>query len=284
MLIREYRVCMPLSVDEYQIGQLYMIAKHSAEQSKDGDGVEVVENHPHEDPVHGLGQFTEKRIHLSNKLPTWIKSFVPKLFYVTEKAWNYYPFTITEYTCSFVPRFSISIQTRYENNPGTSENCLRLSDEWLNVLEVDHIDILSDEVAPHHYKETEDLGKFHSRKTGRGPLNWKETSNPIMCSYKAVEVRLDVWGIQGRVEDFIQKSIREILLVGHRQAVAWLDDWYGMTIEDVREYELKMQSETNARMQEDLKEEQDELDSSEPSSGSVTPGTPAPKKGWFPWS
>ncbi|TRY68646.1 hypothetical protein TCAL_07686 [Tigriopus californicus] len=105
-----------------------------------------------------------------------------------------------------------------------------------------------------------------------------------MCSYKAVEVRLDVWGIQGRVEDFIQKSIREILLVGHRQAVAWLDDWYGMTIEDVREYELKMQSETNARMQEDLKEEQDELDSSEPSSGSVTPGTPAPKKGWFPWS
>lgn len=100
MLIREYRVCMPLSVDEYQIGQLYMIAKHSAEQSKDGDGVEVVENHPHEDPVHGHGQFTEKRIHLSNKLPTWIKNFVPKLFYVTEKAWNYYPFTITEYTVS----------------------------------------------------------------------------------------------------------------------------------------------------------------------------------------
>ena len=98
MLVREYRICMPLSVDEYHIGQLYMIAKHSAEQSVDGEGVEVVENRPHEDPVHGKGQFTEKRIHLSSRLPSWIKSFVPRVFYVTEKAWNYYPFTITEYT------------------------------------------------------------------------------------------------------------------------------------------------------------------------------------------
>ena len=25
---------------------------------------------------------------------------VPKIFYVTEKAWNYYPFTVTEYSVS----------------------------------------------------------------------------------------------------------------------------------------------------------------------------------------
>ncbi len=71
---------------------------------------------------------------------------MPRIFYVTEKAWNYYPFTITEYTvrrkspdltgpsrhilsmlcyslqCSFIPRFSILIKTKYENNPGTTEN------------------------------------------------------------------------------------------------------------------------------------------------------------------
>lgn len=33
-------------------------------------------------------------LHFS-KLPYWIQSFVPKIFYITEKAWNYYPFTIT---------------------------------------------------------------------------------------------------------------------------------------------------------------------------------------------
>lgn len=44
------------------------------------------------------------------------------------------------------------------------------------------------------------------------------------------------------------QSVREILLVGHRQAVAWVDDWYGMTMDDVRQYEAKMQQETNERM------------------------------------
>ncbi len=28
----------------------------------------------------------------------------------------------------------------------------------------------TDEVAPHHYKESEDLRTFKSKKTGRGPL------------------------------------------------------------------------------------------------------------------
>lgn len=42
-----------------------MIARHSFEQSGDGEGVEVVENGDCEDAEHGKGQFTEKRIHLS---------------------------------------------------------------------------------------------------------------------------------------------------------------------------------------------------------------------------
>ena len=67
MLIKEYRICMPITVEEvgiiyqqyvdsrsrminfqYKIGQLYMIAKHSHEQSQKGEGVEVIENRPHE--------------------------------------------------------------------------------------------------------------------------------------------------------------------------------------------------------------------------------------------
>ncbi|ELW67478.1 Cytoplasmic phosphatidylinositol transfer protein 1 [Tupaia chinensis] len=109
----------------YKIGQLYMISKHSHEQSDRGEGVEVVQNEPFEDPHHGNGQFTEKRVYLNSKLPSWARAVVPKIFYVTEKAWNYYPYTITEYTCSFLPKFSIHIETKYEDNKGSNDSSLR---------------------------------------------------------------------------------------------------------------------------------------------------------------
>ena len=34
MLIKEYRIPLPLTVEEYRIAQLYMIAKKSREESK----------------------------------------------------------------------------------------------------------------------------------------------------------------------------------------------------------------------------------------------------------
>lgn len=306
VLTKEYRICMPLTVEEYQIGQLYMIARHSHEQTDAGEGVEVVENVACEDPEHGKGQYTEKRIHLSSRLPYWIQSFLPKIFYVTEKAWNYYPFTITEYTCSFIPKFSISIKTKYENNNGSTENCLDLEPDTLNERVVEFVDIAYDEVSPKHYKEEEDVRYFQSQKTGRGPLveGWRDTVTPIMCSYKVVHVSFEVWGLQTRAEDLVQRSIREILLLGHRQAFAWIDDWYGMTLDDVRVYEGQMQHETNTKIVGNVEpdtaaakdvDEQHLADgtikagstSSTPAAHTpTTPNTPCtPKsKSWFSWS
>lgn len=70
-----------------------------------------------------------------------------------------------------------------------------------------------------------------------------------MCSYKVVHASFEVWGLQTRVEDFIQRSIRDILLLGHRQAFAWIDEWHGMTLDDVRDYERQKQAETNEKVQ-----------------------------------
>ena len=51
---------------QYRIGQLYMIARHSAEETRGGgDGVEVVVNESCHDDTHGDGQYTEKRIYLT---------------------------------------------------------------------------------------------------------------------------------------------------------------------------------------------------------------------------
>lgn len=61
---------------QYRIGQLYMISKHSHEQSDRGEGVEVVQNEPYEDPTHGQGQFTEKRVYLSR----WVERVSDSFF------------------------------------------------------------------------------------------------------------------------------------------------------------------------------------------------------------
>uniref|UniRef100_A0A8C0EBP7 Cytoplasmic phosphatidylinositol transfer protein 1 n=1 Tax=Bubo bubo TaxID=30461 RepID=A0A8C0EBP7_BUBBB len=245
----------------YRIGQLYMISKHSHEQSDRGEGVEVVQNEPYEDPNHGNGQLTEKRVYLNSKLPSWARAVVPKIFYVTEKAWNYYPYTITArhifyvkhifllLQCSFLPKFSIHIETKYEDNKGSNDSIFDKEAKDLE-REVCFIDIASDEIPERYYKESEDPKYFKSQKTGRGQLKegWRETHQPIMCSYKLVTVKFEVWGLQTRVEQFVHKVVRDILLIGHRQAFAWVDEWYDMTMDDVREFEKNMHEKTNIKV------------------------------------
>ena len=52
-----------------------------------------------------------------------------------------------------------------------------------------------------------------------------------------------------------------------------------MTIEDVRDYEKKMQKETNERLLQEM-ENQDTTDATTP----TTPSSASTKKGWFNWS
>ena len=43
----------------------------------------------------------------------------------------------------------------------------------------------------------------HSR-----PLSLQDNNEPVMCSYKAVKVFFEVWGLQGRVESGVHR-VRE---------------------------------------------------------------------------
>lgn len=95
MLIKEYRIPLPLTVEEYRIAQLYMIAvsaagaqcleqesqfclspeqKKSRDESKGaGSGVEIITNEPYDDGPGGQGQYTQKIYHVGSHLPGWIK-------------------------------------------------------------------------------------------------------------------------------------------------------------------------------------------------------------------
>lgn len=149
-----------------------------------------------------------------------------------------------------MPKFRVEIYTKFEDNGGTTENTFNVPEDEYSTITIDHIDIAFDEIQPKHFKEDEDPKTFKSVKTGRGPLveGWRITDKPLMCSYKLVHASFEVWGFQTKVEHFIHSCIREVLLLGHRQAFAWVDQWFDMDIAAVREYEKKMQAETNEKV------------------------------------
>merc|ERR1711991_598653 len=91
---------------------------------------------------------------------------IPAMFSITEESCNYYPYTITTYSCGFLPRLEIKIETCFRDDGGTCENALDISEEELKVREVTPMDIVTQPCSERHYKESEDLTKFKSTKTG----------------------------------------------------------------------------------------------------------------------
>uniref|UniRef100_A0A674NU44 Phosphatidylinositol transfer protein membrane associated 2 n=1 Tax=Takifugu rubripes TaxID=31033 RepID=A0A674NU44_TAKRU len=252
MLIKEYRIPMPMSVEEYRIAQLYMIQKKSREEScGEGSGVEILENKPYKDGPGGSGQYTHKVYHIGMHIPSWFRSILPKAaLRVEEESWNAYPYTRTRYTCPFVEKFSIDIETYYKPDTGDQVDVFNLSTADKRQRTIDPIDIVTDPIPPHEYKAEEDTRLYKSDKTQRGPLrdDWIEEyknnpgKTPIMCAYKLCKVEFRYWGMQTKIERFIHDvGLRKVMVRAHRQAWCWQDEWYGLTMEDIRQLELETQ-------------------------------------------
>ncbi len=71
----EFRICLPMSLEEYERGFVYTLAKTTQQNSKDGEGVETVENAEFdlgdaaEDPRMEAGVHALKILHLGNRAP-----------------------------------------------------------------------------------------------------------------------------------------------------------------------------------------------------------------------
>ncbi|XP_070845247.1 membrane-associated phosphatidylinositol transfer protein 2-like isoform X1 [Chaetodon trifascialis] len=252
MLIKEYRIPMPMSVEEYRIAQLYMIQKKSREEScGEGSGVEILENKPYEDGPGGSGQYTHKVYHIGKHIPSWFCAILPQAaLRVEEESWNAYPYTRTRYTCPFVEKFSIDIETYYKPDTGNQVDVFNMSPAEKRQRTVDPIDIVKDYIPPHEYLAEEDPKLYQSVKTRRGPLSddWIEEINQspgqsaVMCAYKLCKVEFRYWGMQSKIERFIHDvGLRKVMVRAHRQAWCWQDEWYGLTIEDIRQLELETQ-------------------------------------------
>ncbi|XP_023284126.1 phosphatidylinositol transfer protein beta isoform-like [Seriola lalandi dorsalis] len=256
MLIKEFRIVLPVSVEEYQVGQLYAVAEASKSETGGGEGVQVLENKPYEEDGE-KGQYTHKIYHLHSKVPAVIRVIAPKgSLEVHEKAWNAYPYCKTILTNTYMKSsFMIKIETWHKPDMGDQDNVHGLDKNSWAATEVVNVDIADRScINPKDYKEEHDPAIFKSKKTGRGPLgpDWKnELANnpncPHMCAYKLVTVEFKWLGLQGKIENFIQKVERRLFTHFHRQLFCWIDEWFDLSMDDIR------------RMEEETKKELDEM-------------------------
>ncbi|XP_019362210.1 PREDICTED: phosphatidylinositol transfer protein beta isoform [Gavialis gangeticus] len=249
------RVALPCSVQEYQVGQLYSVAEASKNETGGGEGIQVLKNEPYEKDGE-KGQYTHKIYHLKSKVPGFVRMIAPEGSLVFhEKAWNAYPYCRTIVTNEYMKDdFFIKIETWHKPDLGTLENVHNLDPNTWKSVEVVHIDIADrSQVEPGDYKADEDPALFQSVKTKRGPLgpNWKkelaaDEDCPKMCAYKLVTIKFKWWGLQNKVENFIQKQEKRIFTNFHRQLFCWIDKWIDLTMEDIRRMEDETQRELEA--------------------------------------
>ncbi|BES94491.1 Phosphatidylinositol transfer protein [Nesidiocoris tenuis] len=260
MLIKEYRIPLPLTVQEYQIGQLFTVTETSKNETGGGEGVEVLANEPFiNKPIFGnqpsSGQYTYKIYHLKEKVPALIKLMAPRgALQLHEESWNAYPFCKTIVTNpSFKERFSVIFESFHLPDKGTTENALNLPPEILAQREVVLIDVANDDILPGDYRPEYDPTKFHSVRTGRGPYfgDWINQQTPMMTCYKYLSVEFKWFGLQTRVEGHIHRIAQRLFTLFHRQLLCTIDQWIGLSLNDIRLLEAAAKEELNKQRQHD---------------------------------
>lgn len=245
MLIKEYRIVLPLTVEEYRVGQLYNIIETSRESFVDGDKIETIkdEDYDHgEDSKYSKGNYTHKVYKTSSKVPSYLSFLASRAcLEVHEECWNCYPFTKTILTNPkyMKDNFIVRIESYYATGKGELHNVHDLAPDVLSKREVVFINIAADPVDANDYRQEYDPRCFYSRKTDRGLLedNWMEMAGPlcpIMCCYKLVFIEFKKFGFQTRVEALMQSQERKLFLVFNRRVFCTIDKWCDLTMEELK--------------------------------------------------
>ncbi|EKX47799.1 hypothetical protein GUITHDRAFT_106353 [Guillardia theta CCMP2712] len=272
VILKEYRIVMPVTVEEYKIAQIYMTAKTQSMEAEQpngaGDdtmrmcdlffaetlrsGVEILENTQCVHPTMGPGIYTKKHYHIERRFPGWLRAIAPKSgMTLVETAHNCYPHVVTELRLPLFHKFLMRVETIHAQDRGDSFNIHKLDDKKLKQREIVYVDI--SEKDDHHKKkkmydkDNTDPRTFKSVRTGRGPLvgNWQSSSEPVMCAYKLVTCEFDYWPFQHKIEEFMHSYERSIFLNANRSMFCWMDEWHGLSVEQVRIYEEMVTERTN---------------------------------------
>ena len=266
MRIVEYRIILPTNVPQYQVGNLYMCAQRTREESGNGEGIEILKNEPYDDWNGESGQLTHKILHFKSRVPGFIRWAIPdKYLHLHEISHNGYPHFHTQYN---IPGqddwFYLLVESQhipYKKDEPIPDNLMKLSDEDLKERKIVYLDIINSNPKPE--KKEWDMHGFICPEAGinvalQTPKNIRDENQPpewtnyydgtMMVCIKIVKLIFKWKGLQNAVEKYALNTVfHDVFLDSHRALMRWADKWYPMTIEDIRKLEEELQNEQIGR-------------------------------------
>jgi len=255
MRIVEYRVILPTIVPQYQIGNLYMCAQRTRQESGGGEGIEILKNEPYEKEGE-KGQFTHKVMHFKSRIPGAIRWALPdKYLHVHEISHNSFPHFHTLYDCPGMGKdLYLLVESQhiaYNAQEGCPQNALNLTEEELSRRVIVYLDIVNGKPLPE--KPEWDMHGFVCPTAGvQNPLQTPnntidETQPPewtnhyngdMMICIKVVKFKFKWFGLQKMVENYALNTVfHNVFLDSHRALMRWAAEWFPMNLSDIRRLE-----------------------------------------------
>lgn len=253
MRLVEFRIFVPFNMEQTMIASRYGLARRTAEETGNGEGVQVVENSSFiEDGV--TGNYVHRIYHVKSQAPPAFRWALPSRFsHIHEHNRNAFPhydnwFEIPEMGNDMI----LKNETRhfeYHHGDTVPENLLRLSSEELKIRKVWYLDLYN---GPDPSKKEFDLHGFSCPEAGfpgfKAPKNRKNDgeipewvkyyNGPLTLIVKVIKFKFKWFGIQTAIEKYVTHNVfYHLFLDSHRAQVKWMPEWYKMSVADVAAYE-----------------------------------------------
>jgi hypothetical protein len=118
--IYEYRIPMPMTLEEFDVGRNFMVSRVNQLESDGAGGkaVEMILNEQGNHSIYGIGRHSVKRYNIARRMPAWLRSLTSTPLVLTEDAWNHYPFTQAVLRLPLLAGFRLRIHTLHLEGTG----------------------------------------------------------------------------------------------------------------------------------------------------------------------
>lgn len=211
-IYKEYRIQIPLTMKEYNVGVHYTTIQMIKE---DPESVKLIEEGEHDHPEIGQCRKSVKVLSLGSRFPYFVRALAPeKAFKIQEISYNAFPHISTHYTSLALSEttFKMAVLSNHHHlNEEKIESSMKVSSTGGKQYDVVHLDVYS-QIQDNKYVPV--------------------YSVPVMECVKRVEIELDCFSSE-RIAGGIMRQVENLFLKTHQRILATRQEWSKYGLEDV---------------------------------------------------